>query len=208
MVVLTERFPKNAGSILITAKYMGSETEYYLEASTEKTVIPHKSSDEEADYGNILGSYWILILGIIVLIIIVALWLRWRRKHIEVIKQIVGDLVYELETKDKIRKAIYESYLKMLECLRTYGFIRKKSETPDEFEHAVRSALPKVNKSHLQNLTTLFVEARYSNHKLTKKARIKALRNLRKIERSLERSDLEPVVEKRKLFRFQKPTTD
>jgi hypothetical protein len=96
----------------------------------------------------------------------------------------------------------------MLEVLQTYGFIRKKTETPFEFEQAVRKALPKVNRKYLRELTSLFVEARYSNHKLTKKERKLALNNLRKIQKSLARSDLEPVVEKRTIFKSQRPAAE
>ena len=92
--------------------------------------------------------------------------------------------------------------------IRAYLYVTEGCETPDEFELGVRSALPKVNKKHLRNLTKLFVEARYSDHKMTKKARFRALRNLKYIEKSLERSELEPVIEKRRFFRFQKPAVD
>ncbi len=207
-VSIITTFPENANVVTVTAKYRGSETEYYLEASDETVVVPSISSNEDDVIGDISGSYWIIILGIIAIFIIIYIWVTWRRRHVEAIRQIVTELVYELETKDKIRKAIYNAYIKMLEVLRTYGFIRKKSETPAEFERAVRKALPGINKRNLKSLTRLFIEARYSNHKLTKKARAKAIRNLKKIKRSIERSEFEPVMEKRGFFKLQKPTAE
>ncbi|MCK5561131.1 MAG: DUF4129 domain-containing protein, partial [Thermoplasmata archaeon] len=207
-VSIISTFPDNANLITIEAEYSGSETEYYLEASAETVVEPSIASKGDTYIGDLSSGYWIIILGIIAIFIIAYIWVTWRRKHVEAIKQIVTELVYELETKDKIRKAIYNAYLKMLEVLRTYGFIRKKSETPAEFERAIRKALPGVNKKHLKSLTRLFIEARYSNHKLTKKARSKAIRNLKQIKRSIERSEFEPVMEKRSFFRLQKPAAD
>jgi hypothetical protein len=85
-----------------------------------------------------------------------------------------------------VRKVIFNAYKRMLDGLQHYGFMRKKSDTPREFARAVRKALPGVDKKHLHNLTTLFEEARYSDHKLTNHERFKAIRSLRKIKLSLE----------------------
>jgi hypothetical protein len=202
-------FSENADRVTVTAEYTGSETEYYLSASEDKIILPSRESrQDDYTFAGAIGAYWMILLGAILIFIIVAVWIRWRRKHVEEIQQIITELVYDLETKDKIRKAIYKSYIKMLEVLQTYGFIRKKTETPFEFERAVRKALPRVNRKYLKELTNLFVEARYSNHKLTKKERKLALRNLRNIQKSLARSNLEPVVEKRSIFKLQRPTAD
>ena len=208
-IFFTITFPKNSDRVVVNADYLGSETEYYLSASEEKVVVPSRDvSEDDESFAGAVGSFWIIILGIIILMFVVGIWLRWRRKHVEELKQIITELVYELETKDKIRKAIFTAYIKMLNVLQTYGFIRKKNETPYEFERAVKKALPRVNRKYLKNLTQLFVEARYSDHKLTKKERKRALRNLKQIQRSLAKSDLEPVVEKRSMFKLQRPAAE
>jgi hypothetical protein len=181
----TDTFPSDAEKVHISASYSGSPNEYYEEAQAEK-VLTYSSSEDESDYITAFAQYWILLIGIIVIIIISLMWLRWRKRHIPEVKDLLLELMSKLETSDKTRRIIYDAYLKLLNILQRYGFIRKDSETPREFENAVQEALPKVNAKHLDSLTGLFEEARYSRHRLGKPERMRAVRNLRFVRRSLE----------------------
>jgi hypothetical protein len=68
---------------------------------------------------------------------------------------------------DEVRRAIYKAYERLCEVLSEYGFLRRKAWTVREFETAVRDALPWVPDELLDELTTLFEEARYSDHELS-----------------------------------------
>jgi hypothetical protein len=98
----------------------------------------------------------------------------------------ISDIMTRWEASDKSRKMIYEVYLKMLGILRKFNVIRSESETPREFANNVENSLPQVNSKHLDSLTGLFEEARYSKHRLGKNKRSRAVRNLKVVRKSLE----------------------
>jgi hypothetical protein len=178
-------FPTDRDQIIVTAKYNGSEIEYYRSTKNEILLKQESTEKEESNYFSAMNQFWILLIGCIVIIIIAFFWLRWRRQHIIEVSEVLTDFMKKLETSDKTRRIIYETYLKLLEILNKYGFIRKESETAREFEHAISEALPHVKRKNLDNLTSLFEEARYSDHKLHKSARVKAVKNLKIIRKSL-----------------------
>ena len=100
---------------------------------------------------------------------------------------VIEDVVNALETDDEIRKAIYEAYVNMCDVLQKYGFWREKSQTVREFRDAVGQAMNFIDKDHLRSLTTLFEEARYSDHVLKNISRKKAIRDLKMIITSIEK---------------------
>jgi len=88
---------------------------------------------------------------------------------------------------DEIRKAIYKAYERMCAVLTDYGYLsRKEAWTAREFEVAVRDALPWVPDDLLDELTTLFEEARYSDHELSEDYVDRARRCLAGIREALE----------------------
>ncbi len=88
---------------------------------------------------------------------------------------------------DEIRKAIYKAYERMCTVLTDYGYLtRKEAWTAREFEVAVHDALPWVPDDLLGELTTLFEEARFSDHKLSDDYVDRARRCLAGIREALE----------------------
>jgi hypothetical protein len=185
-------FDRDLDKTTIRVTYDGFEKEYYIKTGSEITLIPESTEREETDYFGALLFYWPLILGCIVIVIIVIFWSRWRRQHIPEIRAVLSELMDKLETSDKTRRAIFNTYIKLLAILEHYGFIRKESETAREFEDAIQKALPQVSSKNLNSLTNLFEEARYSTHRMGKSHRSKAMKNLKYIRISLE--PLEPTA--------------
>ncbi|UCH89093.1 MAG: DUF4129 domain-containing protein [Thermoplasmata archaeon] len=178
-------FPEGEDEVKIHVIYKGDGAHYLLPVENTYT-LSLKESDESSEFLENFSSAWPLILGLCLVIIVAYFYSRWRRRHIEEIKEIISEMEEELETTDEIRKAIYQAYKRMLEVLHKYGFLRRKSDTPREFANAVRKALPEIDRKNLDGLTTLFEEARYSDHELTKRERFKALKSLRKVKASIE----------------------
>jgi hypothetical protein len=178
-------FPHKANDLSIFVDYNGSRNEFYTSSDAEITLVVEKDSETQIDYIAELSNYWILILGCIIIIVIFGYWFRWRRQHIPEIREALTDLLERLETSDRTRRAIFDTYLKLLAILDKYGFIRKQSETAREFENAIKDALPQVSPKSLDSLTSLFEEARYSIHRLGKKDRLKAVKNLKVIQGDL-----------------------
>ena len=88
---------------------------------------------------------------------------------------------------DEIRKAIYKAYERMCAVLADYGYLtRREAWTVREFEVAVSDALPWVPDDLLDELTTLFEEARYSDHELSEDYVDRARRCLAGIREALE----------------------
>lgn len=178
-------YPSDTNKLEILVKYDGSKNEYYSPSESTITLSPKESESEDIDYMGELNNYWFLIIGIIAILIVAAYWVHWRRKHIPEIREVLSELMDKLETTDRSRRVIFDTYIKLLEILNRYGFIRKDSETPREFEYAIQDALPNISSKNLDSLTSLFEEARYSIHRLGKKERVKAVKNLKIIRNNL-----------------------
>ncbi len=67
---------------------------------------------------------------------------------------------------DDVRRAIYRAYEEVCRALADKGLLRSEAWTVREFEQAIAEALPSVPKDLIDELTTLFEEARYSDHAL------------------------------------------
>ncbi|WP_455392711.1 transglutaminase domain-containing protein [[Eubacterium] cellulosolvens] len=182
------KFPKNTGSIHVRATYNGSVYEFYVAGEGEATFKPEKSPDSIGDLSG-FNWMWYLLIIIIAIILALAIWRWWSQRRSSFIKRMVTDIISRLETSDKSRRIIYEAYLKLMGLLRRFRIIRKESETPREFAATVTTALPGINDRHLDSLTTLFEEARYSEHRIGKLKRSRAVRNLKHIRRSLETTE-------------------
>jgi hypothetical protein len=93
--------------------------------------------------------------------------------------------LYDANTSDAYRKAIYNAYKQMCEEIARYGHERSESITPKEFERHIREYLP-VDRKNLHILTKLFEEARYSDHSFNEAKKKQALAALEGIINSLE----------------------
>jgi len=67
---------------------------------------------------------------------------------------------------DEVRRAIYKAYEEVCRALAEKGLLKDEGSTVREFEVAIAEALPSVPKGLIDELTTLFEEARYSDHAL------------------------------------------
>jgi hypothetical protein len=67
---------------------------------------------------------------------------------------------------DEVRRAIYKAYEEVCRALADKGLLKEEGRTVREFEVAIAEALPRVPKDLIDELTTLFEEARYSDHAL------------------------------------------
>jgi len=67
---------------------------------------------------------------------------------------------------DEVRRAIYKAYEEVCRALAEKGLLKEEGRTVREFEVAIAEALPHVPKDLIDELTTLFEEARYSDHAL------------------------------------------
>ena len=115
-------------------------------------------------------------------------------------KEILKDFykkLYDANTSDAYRKAIYNAYKKMCEEIARYGHERTETITPKEFERQIREYLP-VDRKNLHILTKLFEEARYSDHSFNEANKAQALSALQGIINSLEAATtFEEVKEKK-----------
>jgi transglutaminase-like putative cysteine protease len=177
-------YPKNSDKISILVTYNGSANEYYTDAEHEFTLTPEKP--EETPELNLFDQYIYFIIIIIVIIVIYFVYRWWLKRKILDITKMFPDLLSKLEASDKSHRIIYEAYLKLHKLLQRFGVIRAEAETPREFVGTVEDALPEVDSRNLNSLTTLFEEARYSDHRIGKKKRSRAVRNLKNIRHSLD----------------------
>lgn len=180
-------FPAGKSVMTLKAVYAGDEGDHVLESDADKELI---SWGPGSDPGAIGDAFGIIAIIFIVLAILGAgyYFFMWRRRHIKPLEDVIEAALYSLETDDKIRKAIFECYREMSEVLVKYKFLRRDSQTPWEFEKAIYQALPQVQEKAVNNLTELFVEARYSDHRMRPKARTKAINSLKRIRASLQSS--------------------
>ncbi|MCK5562465.1 MAG: DUF4129 domain-containing protein, partial [Thermoplasmata archaeon] len=130
-----------------------------------------------------------LIVGVILIIIIFLYYISWRRQHIEEIAEVAEETEIRLigikeEEIDSIRKAIFEAYRSMLKVMRKYDYVREKSMTPLEFQKVIEAAIP-ISDKNLSELTKIFEEARYSNHKLDTRIRDRAILCFRDLKNEL-----------------------
>jgi hypothetical protein len=131
---------------------------------------------------------------LIIAIITAQLMIRYRPFD----RRIVRDIVESLEEiegwlaglqdrpDDEIRQAIYKAYERLCKALADYGYLRREAWTPREFEKGIHDALPWVPDDLLDELTTLFEEARYSDHELPEGYVERARKALAGIREALE----------------------
>lgn len=140
----------------------------------------------EIDFGICL--IILLIILIILIVMIASYYLRKRREKL--IKDLIEILeegehaLYELDTSDAIRNAIYKVYISFQNALTEFSLVRKESMTVREFEDLVNENLP-LQPDPVSRLTDVFEEARYSDHKLGVSNKNRAIKSFREIRLGL-----------------------
>ena len=96
---------------------------------------------------------------------------------------------------DEVRRAIYKAYEEVCRALAEKGMLKDEGSTVREFEVAIAEALPSVPKGLIDELTTLFEEARYSDHALPANYVERARACIAGIRESLARELITPSVQ-------------
>ncbi len=130
----------------------------------------------------------VFLLGALVLVGIISYWYYLNRTYKKELKDVFKKAIHELRScrgePKGIRESIIHTYKNTLHILEKYNFLKPKSDTPREFAAAFKNALPNSG-IYLNDMTDVFEEARYSDHKMKEKHRKKALRCFRSLYNEL-----------------------
>jgi len=142
--------------------------------------------------GEISNDVLLIIFGILCILAIVFYWYYVKRKYKRELTGVFRKAIEELDSKkgnvQGIREAIINTYRNTLDVLERYNFLRRKSHTPREFAGAMEDAMP-AGCRHLNELTDVFEEARYSDHKMRDRHRRKALKCFKDLYSQLQKGD-------------------
>ena len=83
-------------------------------------------------------------------------------------------VLYDITLTDDIREAIFSAYRRFLAVMDAYGYTKGEPSTAREFASDVRKAIA-VDSGTLHEFTTIFEEARYSDHEMSLAYRDRAL---------------------------------
>ncbi|MCK4968933.1 MAG: DUF4129 domain-containing protein, partial [Thermoplasmata archaeon] len=83
-------------------------------------------------------------------------------------------VLYDITLTDDIREAIFSAYRRFLAVMDAYGYTKGEPSTAREFASDVRMAIS-VDSGTLHEFTTIFEEARYSDHEMSLAYRDRAL---------------------------------
>ncbi len=184
-------FPVGASEVRVTVTYGRDDAAFMRGGREERAFSPSFKGE-----GGAMVGYLPLFLGSCIAAALLVYYLHWRRRHLREMALVVDQLREGLETDDRHRKVIFKAYIRMEEILARYGFLRKESQTPDEFRDAMEAALPHMRSESLRSLTDLFVEARYSEHQLSDAHRKEAVESLKDIRSEILNLKLEPPGDK------------
>jgi hypothetical protein len=147
---------------------------------------------------------WTVVFVVIIFLIVFFFAMRWytKQQRIKGMRRIIKRAADQLIAGNEYTAVIFKSYQKLGIHLRKYGYLRRESETFREFENAVRSALP-IDRISMDKFLQLLEEARYSTHQIGENQRNDAIRNLRSIERSLDRIIIDEGAALRALERLE-----
>jgi len=98
---------------------------------------------------------------------------------------------------DEVRRVIYRAYEQVCAALATHGMLKERAWTVREFEDAIPEALPWVPREMLDELTSLFEEARYSDHELPPSYVARARECIAGIRSALEEALIRPTASPR-----------
>jgi hypothetical protein len=95
-------------------------------------------------------------------------------------------VLYDITLTDDIREAVFKAYRRFLAVMDAYGYTKGEPATAREFATQVRKAIP-VDSDTLNEFTTIFEEARYSNHEMSLSYRDRALAAFGSLKESVSR---------------------
>ena len=151
--------------------------------------------------GNLLMT---IVIAFLAIAAVVGYWYYLKKRYTEELKEVFKTAIEELDARKGdvrgTRQAIINTYKRTLHILEKYRFLKHRAHTPREFARAFESALPAGGK-HLNELTDVFEEARYSDHRMRERHRRRALRCLKDLYGELtekSRDDKGPVLAAKK----------
>jgi len=119
-----------------------------------------------------------ILVALLVIAAVVGYWYYLKKRYTQELKEVLKEAIQELDAKkgdvEGTREAIINTYKRTLHILEKYHFLKHRAHTPREFALAFESALPAGGK-HLNELTDVFEEARYSDHRMKERHRRRAL---------------------------------
>ncbi len=141
-----------------------------------------------------LGPSTVILIILISVLISVFFFIRYKKhskqksEREEDITSTADRAIREIHNGEDIKDVIIRNYQKMLIILEEEGIHQEISFTPRELEKKALSKLPLKEKT-IDEMTTLFEEAKYSDHPLKEEKRDRAMENFRQIKAELEEEE-------------------
>jgi hypothetical protein len=131
---------------------------------------------------NFQGLGRLMLVGLIMLFALVLLMMLYntatqKEDFLEEVLEALEEgerVLYDISLTDDIREAIFRAYRRFLAVMDAYGYSKGEPSTAREFATQVRKAIP-VDSGTLHQFTTIFEEARYSDHEMSLEYRDRAL---------------------------------
>jgi hypothetical protein len=107
-----------------------------------------------------------------------------KRRQLQRMQRIIRRAADRLVAGNPYAQVIFDAYRALAGYLRTYGYLRKDSETFREFEVALRQALP-IDAKAMDEFLSILEEARYSEHEIGEAQRDRAVAALGAVRGSI-----------------------
>ncbi|MFW3145981.1 MAG: transglutaminase domain-containing protein [Thermoplasmatota archaeon] len=158
---------------------------------------------EEEPEPSVSRSYmFLLAIPLILLVVVLALYIRSRIRRIRSeagskrVQKAHTELLYPFEPRPGAQEMIYRSYKRLLELFSEKGFRRPPSMTPDEFDSAIRESVDLKWVQDMREITSMFDEARYSDHELSSHLITQARGVQERMTKELEKMEPDSMTDK------------
>jgi hypothetical protein len=131
---------------------------------------------------NFAGLGRVLLVALIIMFALVLLMMLYntatqKEDFLEEVLEALEEgerVLYDITLTDDIREAIFKAYRRFLAVMDAYGYTKGEPATAREFASQIRKAIS-VDASTLNEFTSIFEEARYSDHEMSLSYRDRAL---------------------------------
>lgn len=144
---------------------------------------------------------WPVLWVSLVLLAAVVGWYLWERAHrqelplaehgrsvADDIAETIGDAIDDLESEPDARRAVIAAYARMERVLARHGLRRRSSETPTEYLRRILLGLT-TRVDAVRRLTSLFEQAKFSDHAIDGGMKQEAIDSLRAIRDDLRAAE-------------------
>ena len=172
---------------VVNVVFPGDQSSHYLPSSVNLTIGgAQKDGSRSVIRGLIIGLLTIAVIAAVVYVILKKLVGYKREVGSKKLKKTREVSLYPFEPKDPAQKDVVEAYRYVLDKLGSKGVKKPSHYTPDEYYKTLQKSIFGVNMDIMKDLTDLFDEARYSDHRLTPLVKSKASTLRKNIERKVE----------------------